>query len=297
VTESEGREGMPTGRHRMTECTERSEGREGMSTGRHHMTGDFAEWLALREPADAAARAVELVEPLCRHLAGRSRLVIHDLGAGTGSMGRWLAPRLPGPQHWILYDRDPDLLAGATIGNATVEVRQRDVTRLTGADLDGADLVTGSALLDMLTAEEIERIVAVCADARCPVLLTLSVTGQVQLTPPDPLDAEIAEAFNGHQRRTAGGRTLLGPDAVETTITALRGRGAAILIRPSPWRLGPDQVELVRAWFQGWVGAASEQRPELAGRVAAYARDRLAGAGTGRLAVVVQHTDLLARWE
>ena len=28
-------------------------------------------------------------------------LVIHDLGGGSGAMGRWLAPRLPGPQHWV----------------------------------------------------------------------------------------------------------------------------------------------------------------------------------------------------
>jgi hypothetical protein len=28
------------------------------------------------------------------------RWVIHDLGCGTGAMGRWLAPVLPGPQHW-----------------------------------------------------------------------------------------------------------------------------------------------------------------------------------------------------
>ena len=39
----------------------------------------------------------------------RSR-VIHDLGCGTGAMGRWLAPLLPGPQHWVLHDRDADLL-------------------------------------------------------------------------------------------------------------------------------------------------------------------------------------------
>ena len=55
------------------------------------------EWLALREPADAAARSAELAERLARHLPAAGRLVIHDLGGGSGAMGRWLAPRLPGP--------------------------------------------------------------------------------------------------------------------------------------------------------------------------------------------------------
>ena len=69
------------------------------------------EWLALREPADAGARSRELVEHLGRHPPPTGRWVIHDLGCGTGAMGRWLAPLLSGPQHWVLHDRDADLLA------------------------------------------------------------------------------------------------------------------------------------------------------------------------------------------
>ena len=67
------------------------------------------EWLALREGADAAARSAELLEPLRARLPEGER-VIRDLGCGTGSMARWLVPRLPGPQHWILTDHDPALL-------------------------------------------------------------------------------------------------------------------------------------------------------------------------------------------
>ena len=37
--------------------------------------------------------------------------VVHDLGSGTGGMPRWLAPLSPRPQHWVLHDRDADLLA------------------------------------------------------------------------------------------------------------------------------------------------------------------------------------------
>lgn len=261
-----------------------------------------AAWLALREPADAAARAADLVAPVRRALAGRPRTVIHDLGTGTGSMGRWLAPRLAGPQHWIMYDRDPALLVQARAGMVTaagtapvtVTTRQGDVTRLSAADLAGADLVTASALLDMLTGEEVERIVAACTGAGCPVLLTLSVIGQVDLTPADPLDTDLAAAFNEHQRRTVGGRHLLGPQAVAATVAAFGRHGVAVVRRPSPWRLDAGTADLLAAWFTGWVAAACAQRPDLAGPAAEYARRRRAQAAAGRLAVVVQHTDLLA---
>jgi len=260
------------------------------------------EWLALREPADAAARSVELVERIRARLAGVERVVIHDLGTGTGSMGRWLSPRLPGPQRWVLYDRDADLLKHAKISATSVEVRQTDITWLRNGNLDGAHLITASALLDMFTAEEIERVVAACSGARvagtrrisCPTLFTLSVTGRVELDPPDPLDATIMEAFNAHQRRTAGGRTLLGPDAVEAAIKAFRRHGVEVLVRPSPWRLGAEHGALAAEWFRGWLGAACEQDPALTRAAREYGRRRFAEAAAGRLGVVVHHEDLLA---
>ncbi|HSE55416.1 MAG TPA: hypothetical protein VLB03_06760, partial [Nocardioidaceae bacterium] len=67
-------------------------------------------WLTLREPADAAARASELLEEVRSSLPTDGGVTVHDLGSGTGSMARWLAQRLAGPQHWIMYDRDDELL-------------------------------------------------------------------------------------------------------------------------------------------------------------------------------------------
>ena len=226
-------------------------------------------WLALREPADAAARALDLVEHLRRQLPATGRQVIHDLGCGTGAMGRWLAPLLPGPQHWVLHDRDTDLLQVAAAdlpgpaangAAVTVEAKHSDITRLAPVDLADATLITASALLDLLTEEELAGLVAVCAGAGCPMLLTLSVVGRVDLTPADPLDRRVA---------------------------------AEVLVRPSPWRLGALEADLAAEWFTGWVRAACEQQVELTAETDVYTRRRLAQATAGRLAVTVDHADLL----
>ncbi|GHI03048.1 trans-aconitate methyltransferase [Streptomyces cellostaticus] len=261
------------------------------------------EWLQLREGADAAARAQDLLDPLRIRLAdlpGRAGgIAVHDLGCGTGSMGRWLAPRLDGAQHWILHDRDPYLLHFAAVASArsagdgsrvTVETRRGDVARLTPDALSGASLVTASALLDVLTREEIEALADACTGAGCPALLTLSVAGRVELTPAHPLDAEVAEAFNAHQRRTG----LLGPDAVTVACEAFSERGATVRVHPSPWRLGPAESALTEQWLRGWVGAAVEQRPGLRDRAERYLDERLAACAAGELRVVVHHSDLLA---
>jgi hypothetical protein len=245
------------------------------------------EWLRLREPVDAAARSAELLERLWRRLATAGPLVIHDLGGGSGAMARWLAPRLPGQQHWVVHDRDAGLLELAVATGpaaVTVEARRSDITRLTPDDLAGASLITASALLDMLTVEGLARILRVCSGH--PMLLTLTVVGRVILNPPDPLDACIGAAFNAHQRR--GGR--LGPDAVATAVKEL---GGEVLVRPSPWRLDAAHADLTAKWLDGWIAPACEQEPALAAEGGAYRERRLAQAAAGELAVTVDHSDLL----
>jgi hypothetical protein len=273
------------------------------------------EWLALREPADAAARAADLVEPLrlavtrgdrgqvWRHSGDVARpatapLRVHDLGAGTGSMARWLAPRLALPQHWTVYDRDRGLLSRAlrqppAAPQVTVSARVRDVTVITAADLT-VGLVTVSALLDLLTRTEVERIVSACVDAGCVALFTLSVTGRVDLDPADPLDSRVGQAFDQHQRRRVHGRSLLGPDAVAATRDAFVRHGMNVTVSASPWRLGPDDAELIDAWLEGWVGAAVEQDPDLAPAAQRYLERRRAELAERHLRVTVHHADLLA---
>ncbi len=265
------------------------------------------DWLAAREGADAEARATRLLDPLRGWLSGPRApggpLVVRDLGCGTGSMGRWLAGRLDGPQAWVLHDRDPGLLALAAAGMpdsaadgspVTARTSEGDIGDLTADELSGTGLVTASALLDLLSADEVEALADACVAAGCPALLTLSVVGAVALRPADPLDAAIAAAFDAHQRRESGRRRLLGPDAVAITTWAFERRGAMVLTAPSPWQLGPDQASLLSEWLRGWVGAAVEQRPELAARAADYLRRRLDACAAGELRAVVGHRDLLA---
>ncbi len=261
-----------------------------------------SDWLGLREPADPAARARDLVEHVRRQLPATGRLVIHDLACGSGSMGRWLAPLLPGSQLWVMHDCDADLLEVAAANPpgpaadgapVVVETRLSDITQLCWHDLAGATLITASALLDLMTGDELADLVGLCSAVGCPVLLTLSVVGRVELAPADPLDRCVAVAFDTHQRRlTASGR-LLGPDAVAAAAERFRRLGHRILVRASPWRLGAADADLAAEWLAGWLNAACEQQAEMAADVDGYAGRRLAQARAGQLVVTVDHADLL----
>lgn len=262
------------------------------------------EWLRLREPADLRARSAHLARTCAQWLGAQGPVIVHDLGAGSGSQGRWLAPFLPGPQHWVLHDREPDLLAAAAAdpppgaadgAPVSVETRLGDLRDLRPDDLADASLVTANALLDMLTLNEVEHLVRCCAAVGAPVLVTLTVVGRVELSPANGWDRALGAAFDDHQRRTTAGRRLLGPTAAARTVACLTSYGAEVETCPSPWRLGAAHRTLTDAWLSGWVAAAVEQQPTLADVGSAYLEDRREALESGALEVVVHHVDLLAR--
>ncbi|HEY0248263.1 MAG TPA: SAM-dependent methyltransferase [Gryllotalpicola sp.] len=264
------------------------------------------DWLALREAEDARARSRALAVAAAHEL-GPGPVAVHDLGSGTGSMMRWLAPMLPGPQTWVLHDWNPDLTARATDGAAprdrdgrpvSITTRGGELARLGPDDLDGASLVTASALLDVLTSEELHAVAAACIAVGRPVLLSLSVTGAVRLRPEDPRDRAVEAAFNAHQRRIVNGRRLLGRYGAAIARGLFLQAGWNVRPADTLWRLDGRDPRLLREWFEGWVDAAAEQRPELELELSpaggGYRELRSAQLSRGGLAAIIVHTDLLA---
>lgn len=257
-------------------------------------------WLELREAADAQARAADLADQVRALLADAQSLTVHDLGCGTGSMARWLSPRLSAPQRWVLHDRDADLLdlAVSTLAadGIAAEPKLGDLTAITAADLAGGSLVTASALLDLLTAADLDNLARACTAAGVPALLTLSVVGHVDLLPWEPLDNVLRDAFNDHMRTVHP--EALGAGAADAAADAFRRHGATVVARETPWRLGAEHAELIAAWLDGYVPAAAKQLPgggsDLNNCVDSYLARRLEQAAAGELQVTVGHIDLLA---
>ena len=258
------------------------------------------DWLALREEADGRSRSRRLARAVGRRVDGP--LVVHDLGSGTGSMMRWLAPLLPGPQTWVLHDWNGELLeAAASVpafdsrgDHVRVIKSVEHFEHLRPDHLAGASLVTASALLDVLTQDEVEAIVAACVEAGAPAFLSLTVTGRVRIEPADPGDRVFEAAFKDHQRRVEDGRRLLGPDAVEAAVEAFTAAGWGTRVAGSGWRLGASDRALADEWLTGWVGAAVEQRPALAEWADEYLQNRRRQISAGELHAIVHHADLLA---
>jgi hypothetical protein len=249
------------------------------------MSGFSAEWLALREPADAAARS----SALASFVARPGRLL--DLGGGTGANIRYLSSRFPAPQVWTLVDDDPALMARAPY-SVTRHRADLNVVVDEGELFEGCVLVTASALLDLVSEQWLAKLVLRCRAADAPVLFALSYDGRIVCSPEDPDDEEIRRLVNEHQKRDKGFGPALGPDAAARAIAMLSAAGYTTRTEQSDWKLRPDAKDLQRELVAGWASAASEIAPPRAAVVDAWQLRRLAHIDAGRSRIVVGHTDV-----
>ena len=260
-----------------------------------------ASWLALREPYDHAARAPTLSGQLREFLrtrgAGPVRII--DLACGTGSNLRYLAPRLGGAQQWTMVDNDPALLALLRgMPDAGVEAVRCDLARdLHDLAFADCDVVTASALLDLVSPDWLDRLLAALAPPRAALLFALSYDGSMRWEPALPDDRRITAWFNLHQRTDKGFGAALGPDAAAEAGRRLEAAGFRVTTAGSDWHLATRDRTVQREVAAG-VAEAVVALPSAGGDAAAIARAWLEARRSlidaGRGSLRVGHTDLLA---
>lgn len=266
--------------------------------------GFAADWLALREPADHASRNKEVQAAFLAHMAELTgEAVIVDMGAGTGSTARALAPAIakanPGlRQSWVLVDADSLLidrarkeLAGLIGQGIGVEFEQADLADRSALDgyMARADVVTGSALIDLVSAEWLDWAAQAAAEHRTALLFALNYSGTETWSPPHATDQVVLTAFLADQRRDKGFGRALGPDA--TDYLAQRLGGAFSVTRgTSDWHLGQADKALIEALAAGIAeGIAAHSVP------AADEREEWLRSRKMAETVVVGHEDIFAR--
>ena len=258
-----------------------------------------AEWLTLREPYDKRARNVAVLDAVAAAAGARTSIAVVDLACGTGSTLRALSPRLPKTQSWRLADNDLGLLARAAAlakpPHLTVESVPVDLARDLEVVLDGpVELVTTSALLDLVSHDWLDRLATECAARRLPIYAALTYDGLATPEPVDPLDSMLIDAVNAHQRTDKGFGPALGPAAAATAPERFEALGYTVTQGASDWVFGPKDVEIQIAVLTGWAVAAREIGTPIDDVIAwlARRRDHIAA---GRSAVRVGHVDFFAQ--
>lgn len=283
------------------------------------VSGFSPAWLALREPADTSARNRKVLSACAEAFVSRPRLAICDLGAGTGASVRAFADLLPANQRWTLVDHDADNLAAALLAltawadealtdegwaqdggvllrhngkRLDVRTRVHDFARNPACWPQGTDLITASALIDLVSAPWIESFTAALAAERLPLLATLTADGNIEGHPPHGLDEAVALSFRTHQTRDKGFGPSAGAEAGLLLERALAKAGYRLTAGESPWILDPETGTLLRATAQGIAGAVAET-----GMIeTALLADWLRYQGRDAHQLIIGHRDVFAEW-
>jgi SAM-dependent methyltransferase len=285
------------------------------------MTLPLSDWLALREPPDAAARSSSLTRTIADAVSSRDPLRVLDLGCGTGANLRYLVERLPPRQQWLLVDVSADLLAriyertsawaaargyvvaaegpGLTIRgeglHCRVAVRRVDLSALPIDVFSGRHLVTASALLDLASEQWLHALAVRCRAEGAAALFALTYDGRSVCTPREPEDDLLRDGLNRHQLRDKGlGGPAAGPAADRVAVQVFEEAGYVARREESNWQLGAEHAELQRELMDGWAGATLEDQPAHAAAIADWRRRRHAHLAAGRSSVVVGHHDVAA---
>lgn len=266
------------------------------------MGESLSRWLALREPADFAARSESLTRLIVERLGAARPLHALDVGSGTGSNIRYLAPKFHVEQEWLAIDKAPELLAEGAARRASVapgvriDTRQLDLGESLPSDLfDARHLVTASALLDLVSASWLENIASECCRVEACALFALTYNGWNECEPHDPDDERVFALFNEHQLNDKGlGGPAAGPRGTDVAREAFVRAGFDVRSEPSNWHLAPDAREFQVQLIDGWASAAAEISPREQAMIERWKERRLAHVHAGRSIVVVGHYDMAA---
>jgi hypothetical protein len=199
---------------------------------------------------------------------------------------------LPIPQRWLHLDHNPvitrsqPLPAETVIIDAGVEALDQLLANSNGE----RQLVACSALLDVLTTEQLTIVCQAVIDNRVAAFFSLTVTGDLTLDPPHPHDQLLLAAFNDHQRRA--GRA--GPDASALTVDLLRAAEFTVSTQDTPWQLIADSARpFIDQLLEERLHAAVAQDPALSATAANWLAIRRAQLAAGMLRIELTHCDIL----
>lgn len=264
------------------------------------MTGFAPEWLALREGADHRAINHVVRRALIQHLDALEAINIADLGCGTGSNFRSLAPDISIPQNWLLVDHDPQLLQLADVMTADL-ARSRNINvRVHAADLatgnvdditTQSDLITAAALFDLVSSDVIQKMVQSMASNSCAFYTVLTYDGIATWLPETPLNVTLRDAFNRHQQTDKGFGPAAGPAATDVLANAFTAHGYRVIRGRSPWLLDGGLATLRHETDRGWADAVVDGGALDRSAADTWLRTREAD---DQAVTIVGHEDLLA---
>ncbi len=265
------------------------------------MSGFSAEWLALREPYDLAARNATVLDAVATAFTEQASISVVDLACGTGATLRAIGPHLPPRQTWRLVDNDLSLLAKASaLGrppHVTVIAKPVDLVARSRArarrparsrDHLGAARPRVGANGSIASWSRRRR-------GGCRSMPRSAMTAGPSSSRPAcstasswPASTPISAPTRASVRRS--GRPRRRAPSSGSSMSAIRSSKGR-----SDWIFGPDDRAMQDALFAGWAEVAALTTRLSSDEIDGWLAQRRADLAAGRSHLRVGHVDIFAR--
>ena len=282
------------------------------------MTGFSRNWLQLREPLDKESRSQKIIETL-RLVHPYRPIHVVDLATGTGANLRYLCKELGGHQIWHLIDHDKKLLEAIPSytkdwaaknkllaneiankllikGNNVdchVYTQQQNLSDLKEINIQEGALVSGSALLDLVSNTWLESLAKKCMLLKATILFSLNYDGHIIFKPYEQEDELVRALVNKHQVTNKGFGEAMGPTAGYSAMKIFSDLGYNIQNHRSDWHIKPNDQELQTILLDTWLEAATEISPEQTKKLKNWRKRRQSHVTSKFSELTVGHTDIL----
>lgn len=284
-----------------------------------------SDWLQERYQMDAGSRNPDLLRTFLESFdAGRSVQRILDVGSGFGANFLFLAPRIPGRQHWLLLDRDNELIDkvnwmiqdraqdldrdGTRIlkealasGRITVDSYCGDFTDAASPIFEKSwDAVVANAVFDLNSQEQFRAFLRAALAAKRDHDLRLYFTLHLErgggFDPRSPENDRYMDLFHQHMARAQDFGRAMGADCAKDMKEIMLQEGLRPILGASPWFITANE----RSFLKSNLNFLDQSIPDLLDadqrRVfRVWLQETEALNSLGRLQMTVCHQDHFAR--
>ena len=241
-------------------------------------------WLIDRFSKDKEFQSIDLKKKIGEKLKNKKSIRALDIGTGSGANLLHIPPFLPCEQHWILMDRDQEILKKIPHDiqeiqkslNLDFQIRGEkiyfpilkkkyvlsykvNVAEYHQADLSGFDLIVANAVFDLSSSCQFEKMVKKISEIKnLPVLyFSINLSGSNQIaTPKDiqELSEKYSRIYSDHMCRQQIFGQAMGDQSAAIMKKVLNKETRYIKYeKESNWEISPEEVRFLMTYLNFFV--------------------------------------------
>ncbi len=274
------------------------------------------QWLLKRFAYDSIARNKQVEQSCLDYFKHNKDISILDIGSGTGASCIYFMEKITANQVWTLVELNPELakasaerIAAYAVENGyivqqgaqqlflqkkqkfvTVHIRQESFLQMDSRlDWGSIDLLTATAVFDLLSKELFAKFIEPIITYRIPLLGTINYE-RMSFLPTDSLSEKYADLYTQHMVRPQAFGHAMGGNCIREITSLFRQNGLSFVSGESNWRIPPEDATM-RHYLLDYMADAIPELLQTTDELATFTEWLANKRQQKNLTIIVEHRD------